>query len=696
MSVDKFFTEYKDTKIALYGLGTETEKALKELEKGYEIVGLLDGFREEGELYGKSIISLQDAVEKEVKLIIAVARPGSCRAITKRIGNVCREKGIALMDIRGKNLLETNKVVYDFSGVAGVTKAQLIGKMQRADVISFDLFDTLVMRQTLAPDDVVRYVDCRLQEQGVLIEDFYSKRLGSEKELSKYTAPTLTEIYNDVLWKSEEDFRKWKITAGQLAELEWDIDFELIIPRKEVCDIFREAIAGGKKVYIVSDTYYNKKQLAEILNKCEITEYADILASSDYKTSKTQNLFAVLKHKENGKKCLHIGDDIMADIESAHKFAIETCRLLGGLDLLESVGNLGLADDMDSLSGHLKIGLFISKIFNSPFQFETEDKRITIADAYDIGYLLCAPMISDFVLWFYNQVKKWGFENIWFSARDGYLIKKMYAYLMKLQKQEDKSVYFLVSRTAAVRAGMQDEKDIRYVDEMKFSGTLVENLKERFGIDADDVDCGSMSDNENGLLKYRTAILERAKEVYGNFQKYIAALDIKQGDIAFFDFVAKGTNQMYIQRLVDSHLKGFYFLQLEPDYMKDKGLDISSFYSEKADSCAIYEDYYILETLLTAPHPSIKEFDKNGQPVYAVETRSNKDIRCFERTQEGILNYFRTYIKLCPETEKMINKGLDEAFLKLIHKVRITDADFLNLVVEDPFFNRITNITDVM
>ena len=53
----------------------------------------------------------------------------------------------------------------------------------------------------------------------------------------------------------------------------------------------------------------------------------------------------------------------------------------------------------------------------------------------------------------------------------------------------------------------------------------------------------------------------------------------------------------------------------------------------------------------------------------------------------------KIYIKLCPESEKVANKKLDEAFLKLIHEIKITDIDFQDLVVEDPFFNRMTNVT---
>ncbi|WP_026667948.1 hypothetical protein [Butyrivibrio sp. AE2005] len=63
--------------------------------------------------------------------------------------------------------------------------------------------------------------------------------------------------------------------------------------------------------------------------------------------------------------------------------------------------------------------------------------------------------------------------------------------------------------------------------------------------------------------------------------------------------MAKGTTQMYLQKLFAQHIKGFYFLQLEPEFMADKGLDIEPFYSdEEKNSSAIFDNYYILETIL--------------------------------------------------------------------------------------------------
>ena len=107
---NEVFQEYYDQKIGLYGLGTETEKALLSLEDGFEIVGLLESFQEEGELYGKEICFLSQILERGVTLIIVVARPGSCKAIAKKIGDICRVRGVALLDIRGKDLLQKKRI----------------------------------------------------------------------------------------------------------------------------------------------------------------------------------------------------------------------------------------------------------------------------------------------------------------------------------------------------------------------------------------------------------------------------------------------------------------------------------------------------------------------------------------------------------------------------------------------------------
>ena len=83
------------------------------------------------------IISLEQAIHDSVELIIVVARPGSCRAIAKRIGNLCEKNHIDLIDVRGMNLCNKKKIAYDFKNIEEITVQQLWKIVEDNDVISF-------------------------------------------------------------------------------------------------------------------------------------------------------------------------------------------------------------------------------------------------------------------------------------------------------------------------------------------------------------------------------------------------------------------------------------------------------------------------------------------------------------------------------------------------------------------------------
>ena len=677
--INVLINEYKDKRIALYGLGTETERFLAEHKEDVSVAGLLDGFKEDGEIYGYPIISLAETVSKGVCLVIVVARPGSCKAIAKRIGDFCRENGISLFDVRGKDLLAVCNVAFDFSNITGESKEKLFDMIRDAEVVSFDLFDTLITRRVISYTDIFDLMDLKLREEGIIIPDFSRLRLYAEKELSKQNAPKLTDIYKFVLKKSGGNF----ISSDELTTMEFELDMSTIIVRADVCEVFKEANASGKEVVITTDSYYTLPQIRKILDKAGIGEPGRIMVSCEYGTSKTLELFKKLRKEYEGKSIIHIGDDEVADITKAAEYGINTYRALSASDLYDALGGLGLEDEIKCLSDRVKAGMFISEVFNSPFWFEEDADKLSISNASQVGYLFCAPMITDFVLWMKKRIVEENYGQILFCARDGYLPGRLF----RKASPETKSVYFLSSRTAAIRAGMENDDDIEYVDSMKYFGTPEEALKTRFGITVDDI----------ANIEKEKEILLKSEVQRGNYKKYIEKLGLNDGGLGMFDFVAKGTTQMYLGKLFSQHIKGFYFLQLEPEFMADKGLDIEPFYSdEEKNASAIFDNYCILETMLTSPYSQMEEFDGNGEPVFADETRSEKDLGVFERAQAGITEYFEEYMKLVPEEARSENKNLDEKMLAMVNRILIKDEDFMALHVEDPFFGRMTNITDVI
>lgn len=681
--LEKILSAYQGEPIAIYGLGILTEKLLPEIQGRCSVIGLLDGCRTDGMLYGKRILSIEAVLAQGVRMIIVAARPESVKVIVKRVWNICSTYQARLVDLNGDDVYVEKKAAYSFN-CGGVSKEQISEKIDSHDFVSVDLFDTLIMRQTLFPTDVFEIVEARLKEQGIAIKGFCEKRMESEKELGRCTVPTLKEIYGRMI----ERYAIPDVKAEELADTEWAVDYDLIVPREELCSLLKKKSAQGKQIYIVSDTFYTEKMLSRLLEKCGITWYAGILSSCEYRTGKTQALFSILKRKMPGKTGLHIGDSFDADVESAERNGLTSCQLYSGLELFERAGYLGVWDLINSLRDKIQVGMFISRLFNTPFQFETPGARISVENASDIGHLFFAPVISDFVLWFDRQIRKKHLKNVWFSARDGFLIQKLYDQL----EGAEPSIYFLTSRIAAIRAGMRDEADIQYVQGMRFSGSLREQMKERFGIIIEETDG---QEPPEGLLAYKQEILSVAEQNRKNYLDYLDTLEVREGDIAFFDFIGKGTVQLYLGRLLEKHLKGFYFLQLDEQYMADKKLDIVPFCDLRGKG-ALFDNFFILEQILTAPAPSVLGFHEGGNVEYAEETRTQEDLACIDMLQGGIQNYFETYIKLCRGIDFSENQKLTGAFLEMIHNISIMNQHFLGLKVKDPFFKRSMELADLL
>lgn len=671
-------SDYMKLPIAIYGLGNETKKFISEWGNKFSIVGLLDGYLEDGEMFGHQIMSMQEAIARKVVMILVIARPGSCKAIAKRIGSMCSEHSIELLDIRGNNLLAPVQEYCNFAYDFEKSMAAFDDKASGADVVSFDLFDTLVMRKVYDYTDVFVLLDLELKDRGIIIPDFVKLRLHVEKELSRNGAPTLEMIYERLLELVGGSF----ISAEALVEMEWQLDFKVLVPRYRMCEKYREFLAQGKTVAIVTDTYYSKDRIKKILENFDLLGYAHLLVSCEENKSKTSGLYDVLKSAAEGKGILHIGDDETADILCASQAGLDTFKVYSGSSLFDMIR--GISGNMvETISEHIIAGLFVARLFNNPFQFESEQKAFAVERTSDIGYAFFAPVISDFTLWLKDRIELEKYEQILFCSRDGYLIGDLYRRI----DDETKSIYFITSRIAAIRAGIETENDISSVESMKFFGDKRKELNVRFGVSETDA-------NLDGRVNI---IVDKAKIQRTNYRKYAEKLGLENKKTALFDFVAKGTVQLYLQRILKRRLQGFYFMQLEPDSMEGKGVAVEPFYLEaEKETSAMFDNYYILETIVTSPYPQVLEFDKMGNPVFSNETRKIEDIKIIRDVQEGIKDFFEDYIELLPRNAWTPCKQLDESLLTLINQVEICDKGFMSLKVEDPFFGRMTDISDVI
>ena len=573
------FRKFKKKKLVFY-LNDFNPTLFFQKYHDFNIIGVMDKYTVGGIAYGKEILSYERVLELQTDIIVSAAEPVYYEIIRRRISEFCRINNIQLYTIDGARLsVEKDYVISEHAYYN--LDAQLVKKMiDRYQVISFNIFDTLVMYRALEEADVYQLIANKLQETSCNELDFVRWRKQVERELKLINRYTLDKIY-EVLQ------RKLQLTDGDtdfLLETEKEVRRNITIPRQDMVDVLNYAKKNGKKVLLIESTFLPEEYIEELLNLCGVGGYDEILISSSDNYSK--NYERILSYLDDGMRSLHIGQDDTSKVQAALKGRVSICRILSARDMLTiSVYNDYFNEEF-SYYERLKWGYFISSLFNSPFALYHTEGRGKINKTYDISQLYIAPLVMDFMIWLITNIKQNSLEKILFSSRDGYIVQKLYELMVQNLKLKGMPVgyYFLTSRLLSIIAQIHSVEDLEDALKQVKTENAEDILIHWFMLKEDEIkkfDRDRYKDSEEYILDHASVILEKAKEISRLYKEYGDKFGIRDSNkIGIFDFVASGTCQLNINKIFGKNLEGYYFYRL---YSKDSGkqkLNIESFASE--------------------------------------------------------------------------------------------------------------------
>ncbi len=313
----------------------------------------------------------------------------------------------------------------------------------KVKVVSFDLFDTLVIRNVPMPEDVFELVQIQYQREhpdGHLKLDFAALRRGAEKLARKKNAQngknevTLEEIY-DSIQELEESVRK------ELLKIEIETEYRVCQPNDEMKAFFEQMVKQGYSVIITSDMYLPESAVKNILKKCGYTSYTALYVSSKYGETKAAGTlferifsdFSIEKHQ-----LLHIGDHIRSDYWIPKQKGMQAFlyrkrwknpqffRLLHGTKKQLSKAQLLQFQMLQRMMVHADVK-------------KSQNERI--------GYEILGPLLLGYTMWLRNRTEKT--DSLVFLAREGALLKRAFE---TLYPKEKKTHYVNVSRLAVCRA----------------------------------------------------------------------------------------------------------------------------------------------------------------------------------------------------------------------------------------------------
>ncbi len=198
-----------------------------------------------------------------------------------------------------------------------------IESILRYDVISFDMFDTLIFRKCSRPEEIFKIVeDSYNKNHADECITFVKTRIEAEKMARKRKGEG--EVTLDEIYECMEAYPQ-RVT-DEIKELEILTEMNNCIPNSEVVELYKRAVNAKKKVIVISDMYLPKRVVLDILNRCEINQKVNLFLSSELNQTKKEGSLYRTVLKELGEdpiRVIHIGDNLISDYFQAKRFGMD-------------------------------------------------------------------------------------------------------------------------------------------------------------------------------------------------------------------------------------------------------------------------------------------------------------------------------------------------------------------------------------
>lgn len=570
-------------------------------------------------------------------------------------------------------LYET-KILYTKDSESSLSKRKIpedfAGELAAYDVISFDVFDTLIFRPFSSPEDLffllgeeLKYMDfkrIRMEMEQRAREEKYKKEKTGEV--------TLDEIYT--LLSQETGIDK-----ESAMHRETELEEEYCFANPYMLRVTEELRKLGKRLIVISDMYLNADQIQGILKKCGYGEFSGYYVSCDTGKSKSAgDLYDEVKKREQQffekgiPSFVHVGDNAVSDVQNCRKHGFESRHYVN----VNAAGEQYRPSDMSVITGSLYRGIVNTWIHNGLNAFSRE---------YEYGFIYGGLFVTGYCQFIHRFIKRNHTQRILFLARDGDILMKAYSILYPEESQKCRYAYWSRLASMKLAAGyfrydyfrrfIYHKVNQGYSVKKIFGSMELDDMLEDFyresGFEGNTFLTDKNADQVKAFLSERwiRVMAHYEGQLEAGRKYYSELLDGCRTAVAV-DIGWAGSGAVTLDHIVnkiwglDCEITGIIAgtntcHNAEPDASEtflQSGKLVSYMYSQKEnrdlwkfhDPGKNHNLYW--EMLLDAPHGSLKGFYPDGQGGYECRFKeSPADTGKILQIQEGILEFVSQYKK---------------------------------------------------
>ena len=458
------------------------------------------------------------------------------------------------------------------------------------EIISFDIFDTLLLRPYVKPTDLFFHLEKLENKKG-----FAKARIEAEKQARK-THSDLEDINIDEIYDEIKDEYK------PLKEKEMALEAEVLTANPEMKEVYDYALNQNKKIIIVSDMYLPEDFLHNTLIKNGYTNFRLYVSGDKRKKKGSGTIYQYVLKKLNiePKKFIHIGDNRRSDYEVPINMGMSAYyyeQVISRYFKQNEKAKIFLEKYKDNLEASVMIMNFaLHWLKNQEEDFWSR-----------IGYEYGGPMCYAYMRWVEQQVLEKGIKEILFVARDGYSLQKVFD---SFGHKDIKTHYVYAPRQVYQNCNIEKAiKQKTVLAALRYYQQIDKNIYQN------SKHINSEQDAIHFIQNHRSIFNKLEEKESNNYHQYIDNLHIKQKDLALIDTVTGNVSsqQLICQHLYDKNILGLYWYMLGKSRKYLSSYNMQSWDSSYSNNNIRCWDF--VEYMMTSPEPPIKNI-KNNQTIY--------------------------------------------------------------------------------
>lgn len=344
------------------------------------------------------------------------------------------------------------------------SEAEFEKKLQAADIVSFDIFDTALFRNVELPISVFEIWDNRFASRFPDLQHrlcdirFCAEREAREIQYAKNK--TYEIMIDDIFDVIKEELGIDDVAKDMLMRGEMQVEREVLRANPQVLAWSRKAEAAGKKVIFVSDMYLPADFLRSVL---EAQGYykPEVYVSGEHLSSKgDKKLFGIVENKIQtpGTRILHIGDNFVSDKKHPEECGWSAVHYKKESHYLPFARQLVKNPLTHAANLTTSIALGLSHTHRAKISSSTMEWKQKLAQ--NIGYELLGPIVLGFTGWVIEQAKKTSSDKVMFLARDGLLPFEVFKRIAKDRELETDACYVAASRRLLYNTQFSTKEDV--------------------------------------------------------------------------------------------------------------------------------------------------------------------------------------------------------------------------------------------